>query len=249
MSDSTFKKKPEQLSVVLFLQSAILLIVGTIVLMYFVRENSFILGSLVLVLVFFILVFFNLVLNLLSLALRKNFTFTTKINRPLSGVLYKVSLFISRFAGLKERFERSFIFFNSSLVGIKKILLKPGEILVLLPRCIQNGDCKYNVVNNLENCISCGKCDIKVIREAVKDNGVKVAVVTGGSQARDLIKKFAPRAIIAVACERELVSGIFDVPGCEVVGLLNERPEGPCLNTRASVLELKEAIEKFLTGS
>ncbi len=228
--------------------SAVLLISGVAAAVYFSGNNTVLAGSLLLVLIFFSLAAINLLLNLLSLLVKKNLAFPVRINRPLSGVLYKVSAFLAGLAGLRERFTASFIAFNASLVRLKNILLEPGEILVLLPRCIQNGDCRYNIVNNLDNCISCGKCDVKAIREEVKVKGVNIAVVTGGSQARALVNKLRPKAVIAVACERELVSGIFDVPGCEVVGLINERPEGPCLNTRASVSKLKEAIDIFLTG-
>ena len=45
--------------------------------------------------------------------------------------------------------------------------------------------------------------------------------------ARQMVKEIRPKAIIAVACERDLTSGIQDVFPLPVIGVLNERPFGP----------------------
>jgi len=249
VSDLISKKRPALLCLLLFFLSALLFIAALLFVMAAAVKSTWLVLSLFPLLLLFVLVLFNLLLNSTALALKKNIMLPIKINRPLSGLLYGLAAFIAKVLGVKEQFERSFIALSASLLGLKKTTVKPEELLVLLPRCIQNNECKYNIVNNLENCISCGKCDVKEIREIVSPLRIKVALVTGGSQARALVDKLRPKAIIAVACERELVSGIFDVPGCEVLGIINERPEGPCINTRASVAGLKEAVDKFLTGS
>ncbi|MFH1074229.1 MAG: DUF116 domain-containing protein, partial [Candidatus Firestonebacteria bacterium] len=172
-----------------------------------------------------------------------------KLNRMLNNIILKASYYFVFFlGGSKEKLEYDFVEFNAALAKANGLKYKAGEILILLPRCMQNSDCKYNVVNNMENCVSCGKCDVKAVRETIAETGVKAAVVTGGTQARALVKKNRPKVIIAVACERELISGIFDVPDCEVVGLINDRPEGPCFNTRVSAAKLKETISGFLEG-
>ena len=55
-----------------------------------------------------------------------------------------------------------------------------------------------------------------------------------------------PRCIIAVACERDLTSGIQDSYPLPVFGILNERPNGPCLDTLVPLDRLEEAIRLFL---
>jgi len=194
-----------------------------------------------------LLLFVNHLLNILKGSGYIRFSLPLKINRVLNNIILSASYYCVIFlGGTKERLEHDFVEFNASLTRVTGIKYNAGEILVLLPRCMQNSECKYNVVNNMENCISCGKCDVKSIRETIKETGVKAAVVTGGTQARALVKKYMPKIIIAVACERELISGMFDVPNCEVVGLINERPEGPCLNTRVSISELSSTLKSLI---
>ena len=57
-----------------------------------------------------------------------------------------------------------------------------------------------------------------------------------------MVAKADPKAIIAVACERDLTSGIQDVFPIPVIAIFNERPFGPCFNTRVSIAKVEEAI-------
>lgn len=79
-----------------------------------------------------------------------------------------------------------------------------------------------------------------------KERNIDVVVATGGTFARKFIKEKRPKAIIAVACERDLTSGIQDVRRIPVLGVLNQRPEGPCYNTLVSIDEIEKAIDFFL---
>ncbi len=55
------------------------------------------------------------------------------------------------------------------------------------------------------------------------------------------------KAIIAVACEKELRSGIIACLPKPVVALINMRPNGPCCETDIDVDEVERAIVR-LTG-
>ena len=55
-----------------------------------------------------------------------------------------------------------------------------------------------------------------------------------------------PRMIIAVACERDLTSGIQDSYPLPVFGILNQRPCGPCLDTLVSLAAVEGAVRLFL---
>ena len=72
--------------------------------------------------------------------------------------------------------------------------------------------------------------------------GVNLAVVTGGTLARNVLKTLRPQAVLAIACERDLTSGIQDVFPLPVIGILNQRPFGPCCNTKVDI----ERVEKLL---
>ena len=76
--------------------------------------------------------------------------------------------------------------------------------------------------------------------------GCSFAVATGGTLARQMVKQARPKAIVAVACERDLTSGIQDVFPLPVLGVLNERPFGPCFNTRVDINKLEAAILTFM---
>lgn len=246
MSQTTSNRASAALASGMLLFSAVLLSCCTGVLVLVLRENKALLTILTLLLFFFLTAFVNLILNQFALVFKKSIVLPLRINRYLSVVLFRAGSVFAKLIGKKEEYERSYIALDAELVSIKKIKIKAEEILVLLPRCLQNNGCKNNVTNNIENCVSCGKCDVKAIKEIIANAGVKASVVTGGSQARELVKKNKPKVIIAVACERELVSGIFDVPACEIIGIVNERPEGPCLNTRANISELSAAIKALI---
>jgi uncharacterized protein len=51
--------------------------------------------------------------------------------------------------------------------------------------------------------------------------------------------------IIAVACERDLASGIQDTHPLPVYGILNSRPFGPCLDTDVALDKVEWAIREF----
>jgi hypothetical protein len=58
-----------------------------------------------------------------------------------------------------------------------------------------------------------------------------------------------PEAVIAIACENDLSSGIADTYPLPILGIPNERPFGPCLNTSVNLDKVKEAIEFFCKNS
>ena len=70
-------------------------------------------------------------------------------------------------------------------------------------------------------------------------------IVNGGTLARKTVKELGPAAIVAVACEQDLFSGILDVRPLPTLGVLNIRPEGPCRNTRVDISQLESAIRFF----
>lgn len=74
---------------------------------------------------------------------------------------------------------------------------------------------------------------------------VDIFVAAGGTMARKRIAEKRPDMVLAVACEGDLISGIRDSLPMKVVGILNERPEGPCKNTIADTAKIAEIILKL----
>jgi hypothetical protein len=81
-----------------------------------------------------------------------------------------------------------------------------------------------------------------------KKYDVHLSVATGGTLARRRVAEAKPHAIIAVACERDLTSGIQDAYPLPVIGILNERPYGPCFNTSVDIRKVSEALEFLANG-
>lgn len=159
-------------------------------------------------------------------------------------VLYPVFMLLSAFRkDKKEALQRLIINMNNSLVIRERH--KTKKILLLLPHCIQVDKCEIRLTHNIYNCKRCGKCEIKDLIELADDFGLTLFVATGGTLARRIVMEAKPEAIVAVACERDLSSGIVDTYPMPVLAISNERPFGPCYNTQVSLEKVKDAIKTF----
>ena len=121
-----------------------------------------------------------------------------------------------------------------------------GPVLVLLPRCVQRPGCQQPIVDDVESCRRCGECPMAGLLDLRGEYpDVVMAVLTGGSVVPGVVRRLEPRAVIGLACERELISGIMAVDERPVLGVANRRPLGPCRGTTLDVDELRKAIEVF----
>jgi len=175
----------------------------------------------------------------------------TFLSHRLRGVVAKVlfpfMILMGRLMGVsKVKVQQSFIELNNHLVRSNSHRTRPSRLLVLLPHCIQDFDCQIKITGNIRNCKGCGKCEIKDLIEISDQYQVKIAVATGGTLARRIIVENRPEAIVGVACELDLTTGIQDSYPIPVIGILNERPYGPCINTKADIQKVKQAILDFL---
>ncbi len=168
--------------------------------------------------------------------------------RWVRGVALKILYPLLMFAGSlsknkKERYQRFIINLNNRLVQRERI--KPGKILLLLPHCLQINECDVRLTYNVYNCKKCGKCEIKDLIGIAEEHHLNLFIATGGSLARRIVNEIKPDAVIAVACENDLSSGIFDTYPLPIFGITNDRPFGPCLNTKVDLSKVKEAINFF----
>jgi len=103
---------------------------------------------------------------------------------------------------------------------------------------------KFEVVSDL--CKKCGKCKIKDLVGLSEKYHMPISVATGGTLARRIVVEKRPDVIIAVACERDLTSGIQDSYPIPVFGILNMRPFGPCYDTDIDLDLVEKGITTFL---
>lgn len=146
----------------------------------------------------------------------------------------------------KDMIRGLFIDINNLLVQSGNIRKSPDKIMLLLPHCLQNSECTLKVTGDIKNCKKCGKCTIASILKLAEEKGVKAFVVTGGTAARNVIAKVKPEIVLSVACERDLAAGISDVNTIPVLGVLNQRPNGPCFNTTVDIELLREKLESII---
>lgn len=162
----------------------------------------------------------------------------------LLRVYYPLLMFLSAFMkNRKESFQRSVIHLNNKLVMAERP--KTKKILLLLPHCIQIDECTIRLTHNIYNCERCGRCEIKDLIDLAEENRLNLFVATGGTIARKIVKEVMPEAIVAVACERDLSSGLVDTYPFPILGIPNERPHGPCFNTRVDLDKVRSAIQFF----
>jgi uncharacterized protein len=162
-------------------------------------------------------------------------------SRPLRSLctrfLLPALIFVGRLVGLRrEEVQHAFVAVNNELVMAQcRNGHPPHKILLLMPHCLQDSECNVKITHRVENCQQCGKCPIKDLLEMSVHYGVDLAVATGGTIARRIVLERRPDLIIAVACERDLTSGIQDTTPLPVYGVFNERPFGPCFNTKVAL--------------
>ncbi|MBI5328583.1 MAG: DUF116 domain-containing protein [Deltaproteobacteria bacterium] len=166
------------------------------------------------------------------------------------GILIKFFLPLMIMAGSllkipKIKIEQSFIEINNQLVMGMGKKVKPERILILMPHCIQYIDCKIKVTQNVKNCAGCGKCEIGELLELSDEFGIDLFISTGGTIARRKVYEKKPNAIVAVACERDLTSGIQDAYPLPVLAVVNKRPQGYCMGTGVNVEDVRNAINGF----
>ena len=170
-----------------------------------------------------------------------------KINFKIVSSLFSIITFIGEIIGIeKNELRKIFVKLNNKYIYSNEYNLEAKDILILIPHCIQKHTCKLKVTTKIETCASCGLCNIGDLLRLKEKTNVNIFVATGGTLARKIILENKPKAVIAVACERDLTSGVQDVKGIPVLGVFNKRPNGPCIDTIIDIDEVEKAINFFI---
>ena len=177
-----------------------------------------------------------------------------RIAKPLKNpvsisirLLYPIIVAIGKPLGYdKKTIRNAYAQLNNHLVLSNEYHLNGEEIMILTPHCLQKSTCGLRVTQNPDLCKGCGQCNVQDLVGLKKKYGVQLAIATGGTLARRRITELKPKAIIAVACERDLISGLQDVKNLPVLAIVNRRPEGPCVNTEMDIEQVELGIRHFL---
>lgn len=194
-----------------------------------------------------LVVFAGALLLIVTIVAGRDLLFSKKLRGAVIKVMFPILVAVGKLFGIsRERISQSFVAINNQLVLTQNLKVEPSRLLLLMPHCLQNYDCEVKITGNVENCKSCGKCPIKDLLALSRKYKVELAVATGGTIARRIVVQKRPQVIVAVACERDLTSGIQDTYPLPVYGIFNRRLYGPCFNTQLPLPETEAAIRLFL---
>ena len=160
------------------------------------------------------------------------------VDRPLlperlaeRGLFLRVMRLTSRVAGWfgrRDWVENAAVKVYNVLASHRGRKVGKGEMLLLIPRCLS-------------------KETLDGVLQVAGRYEVPVFVATRGQLARRVIRERRPRAVVAVACERDMVSGLHDVAGkVPVLGLTMTLPAGPCKDAGLDLGQLEEWVKSYV---
>jgi uncharacterized protein len=138
---------------------------------------------------------------------------------------------LSRLFGKRDWVEHAAIDIYNTLAVRRGRKVGKGELLVLIPRCLS-------------------KQALDGVLEIAGRYEVPVFVATRGQLARRVIRERRPRAVVAVACERDMMTGLRDVAGkLPVLGLTMRLPNGPCRDAALDLTQMEQWVRGLVSTS
>lgn len=106
-----------------------------------------------------------------------------------------------------ENVDRLYIEFKNDHYRDEFKAIEPKDKIVFLPQCLRTTKCKAPVTEMGYKCVKCstGKCKVYTIKAKAEKLGYRVFICPGGSMIFKVIRKFRPKAVLGVACMKELV--------------------------------------------
>ncbi|MBI4712708.1 MAG: DUF116 domain-containing protein [Planctomycetes bacterium] len=138
------------------------------------------------------------------------------------------------------------IWLNNLLRGNRKKKFAPADVLVMFSHCLQNSDCPQKIIKDLAECKRCGKCVVKDVLELSERYKVQCSVASGGQMALAKCTSGTVKAIVAIACEKELSAGIKGIYPKPVIAVPNTRPYGPCKDCLVDIGELEKSVRDMV---
>src|SRR2546426_5861237 len=143
--------------------------------------------------------------------------------------LMSLTSYVSRAFGKRDWVEHAAIDVYNTLAERRQRKVGKGELLVLIPRCLSK--------QALDGVLAiAGRYEVPVF------------VATRGQLARRVIRERRPRAVVAVACERDMTTGLRDVAGkLPVLGLTMRLPNGPCRGAGVGLDGMERGVRSWVS--
>jgi len=142
--------------------------------------------------------------------------------------------------------DKAVVALNNLSVRLRRTRCRPDQVLVLFAACLQRSECDRRLDGGLSNCARCGKCAVSRFLDLADRYGVRVSRATGGRQAAARAHDPGVKAIVAVACDKELRAGLLACLPKAVLARTIAWPCGPCKDTTVEMSEVEAAVRWFL---
>ncbi len=114
------------------------------------------------------------------------------------------------FVGMKpENIDKLYVELKNDYYKEQVRKIPPEEKIVFLPHCLRKSGCNAKVEKNVgyqcNGCENHRKCKIYAIKNEAEAKGYRVFVTPGGSMVLGIVNRLKPRAVIGVACMKEIV--------------------------------------------
>lgn len=142
--------------------------------------------------------------------------------------------------------DKAVVQLNNFAVRLRRTRCRPEDLLVLFSHCLQRSACDCKITETIANCKRCGQCVVARFLDLADRTGVKLFVATGGRQAAERASRQDVKAIVAVACDKELRAGVVAAIPKAVLALNIAWPCGPCKDTTVDFQQVEDAVGWFL---
>ncbi|MFA5794253.1 MAG: DUF116 domain-containing protein [Candidatus Brocadiia bacterium] len=146
---------------------------------------------------------------------------------------------------MKKKLTNLVLWLNNALRVRKNF--RPEEVMLVFSHCLQNSECNQKIVASLSNCKRCGECPVSGIIELSQRYGVQCAAASGGEMALEKVSPKGVKAVLAIACEKELAAGVKAIYPKPVVAVRNTRPKGPCKDCQVDLSAVEDGLKKVIT--
>jgi hypothetical protein len=118
---------------------------------------------------------------------------------------------------------------------------QPKNTIIFLPQCLRkSAKCKARLGGEGYECVACSKdCKASAVKRLGEAVGYSVFIVPGGSMVGKIVEKYKPKAVVGVACIKELVMALDEL---KIPTHAIELTKDGCINTDVDIDDVKAAL-------
>lgn len=124
---------------------------------------------------------------------------------------------------------------------------KPGNLLLIMPRCVKKTGCPADVKNSLEQCLDCRECPLGDVARLCRRHDIQALVAFRSHIAFEMARTVQPDLIIATACHDRLVKALRSVPDIPALLAPLTGMDRMCVNAQVDLVWLERQLE-LVTG-